>query len=78
MFLVATYTDGKPTDNAAWFCKWLEEAANDFRVGKKYLKGLQYAIFGLGNSLYADHYNTVSPLGVNEFVHTLEHWRCLG
>lgn len=59
VFLVATYTDGKPTDNAAWFCKWLEEAANDFRVGKKYLKGLQYAIFGLGNSLYADHYNTV-------------------
>ncbi|XP_054858028.1 S-adenosyl-L-methionine-dependent tRNA 4-demethylwyosine synthase TYW1-like [Eublepharis macularius] len=59
VFLVATYTDGKPTDNAAWFCKWLEEAANDFRVGKKYLKGLQYAVFGLGNSLYADHYNTV-------------------
>ncbi|XP_015269120.1 PREDICTED: S-adenosyl-L-methionine-dependent tRNA 4-demethylwyosine synthase [Gekko japonicus] len=59
VFLAATYTDGKPTDNAAWFCKWLEEAANDFRVGKKYLKGLQYAVFGLGNSLYADHYNTV-------------------
>ncbi|XP_060115666.1 S-adenosyl-L-methionine-dependent tRNA 4-demethylwyosine synthase TYW1-like [Heteronotia binoei] len=59
VFLAATYTDGKPTDNAAWFCKWLEEAANDFRVGKKFLKGLQYAVFGLGNSLYADHYNTV-------------------
>ncbi|XP_077168917.1 S-adenosyl-L-methionine-dependent tRNA 4-demethylwyosine synthase TYW1-like isoform X2 [Paroedura picta] len=59
VFLAATYADGKPTDNAAWFCKWLEEAANDFRVGKKYLKGLQYAVFGLGNSLYTDHYNTV-------------------
>uniref|UniRef100_A0A6J0UNA1 tRNA 4-demethylwyosine synthase (AdoMet-dependent) n=1 Tax=Pogona vitticeps TaxID=103695 RepID=A0A6J0UNA1_9SAUR len=60
VFLVATYTDGKPTENAAWFCKWLEDAANDFRVGKTYLKGLRYAVFGLGNSLYADHYNTVS------------------
>ncbi|XP_034276880.1 S-adenosyl-L-methionine-dependent tRNA 4-demethylwyosine synthase TYW1-like isoform X2 [Pantherophis guttatus] len=60
MFLVATYTDGKPTENAAWFCKWLEEAANDFRVGKAYLKGLRYAVFGLGNSVYADHFNTVS------------------
>ncbi|XP_042298353.1 S-adenosyl-L-methionine-dependent tRNA 4-demethylwyosine synthase TYW1 isoform X2 [Sceloporus undulatus] len=58
-FLVATYADGKPTENAAWFCKWLEEAANDFRVSKTHLKGLRYAIFGLGNSSYVDHYNTV-------------------
>ncbi|NWQ62605.1 TYW1 synthase, partial [Neopipo cinnamomea] len=59
VFLVATYTDGQPTESAAWFCKWLEEAANDFRVGKTYLKGLRYAVFGLGNSEYVDHYNTV-------------------
>ncbi|NWU10619.1 TYW1 synthase, partial [Cephalopterus ornatus] len=59
VFLVATYTDGQPTESAAWFCKWLEEAANDFRVGKTYLKGLRYAVFGLGNSVYVDHYNTV-------------------
>ncbi|XP_053130741.1 S-adenosyl-L-methionine-dependent tRNA 4-demethylwyosine synthase TYW1-like isoform X2 [Hemicordylus capensis] len=59
VFLAATYTGSKPTENAAWFCKWLEEVASDFRVGKTYLKGLRYAVFGLGNSLYADHYNTV-------------------
>ncbi|KAM6192527.1 S-adenosyl-L-methionine-dependent tRNA 4-demethylwyosine synthase TYW1-like isoform 2-T2 [Sarcoramphus papa] len=59
VFLVATYTDGQPTESAAWFCKWLEEAANDFRFGKTYLKGLRYAVFGLGNSVYVDHYNTV-------------------
>ncbi|XP_054703771.1 S-adenosyl-L-methionine-dependent tRNA 4-demethylwyosine synthase TYW1B isoform X1 [Grus americana] len=59
VFLVATYTDGQPTESAAWFCKWLEEAANDFRFGKMYLKGLRYAVFGLGNSVYVDHYNTV-------------------
>ncbi|KFP21083.1 tRNA wybutosine-synthesizing protein 1, partial [Egretta garzetta] len=59
VFLVATYTDGQPTESAAWFCKWLEEAANDFRFGKAYLKGLRYAVFGLGNSVYVDHYNTV-------------------
>ncbi|XP_025919446.1 S-adenosyl-L-methionine-dependent tRNA 4-demethylwyosine synthase [Apteryx rowi] len=59
VFLVATYTDGQPTENAAWFCKWLEETANDFRFGKMYLKGLRYAVFGLGNSVYVDHYNTV-------------------
>lgn len=59
VFLVATYTDGQPTENAAWFCKWLEEAVNDFRFGKTYLKGMRYAVFGLGNSVYVDHYNTV-------------------
>ncbi|XP_015151423.2 S-adenosyl-L-methionine-dependent tRNA 4-demethylwyosine synthase TYW1 isoform X2 [Gallus gallus] len=59
VFLVATYTDGKPTESAAWFCKWLEETSNDFRFGKTYLKGLRYAVFGLGNSVYVDHYNTV-------------------
>lgn len=60
VFLVATYTEGQPPESAAWFCKWLEEAANDFRVGKSFLQGLRYAVFGLGNSAYVDHYNTVS------------------
>ncbi|NXP14827.1 TYW1 synthase, partial [Thinocorus orbignyianus] len=59
VFLVATYMDGQPTESAAWFCKWLGEAASDFRFGKTYLKGLRYAVFGLGNSVYVDHYNTV-------------------
>ncbi|XP_030328247.1 S-adenosyl-L-methionine-dependent tRNA 4-demethylwyosine synthase TYW1-like isoform X3 [Strigops habroptila] len=62
VFLVATYTDGQPTESAAWFCRWLEEAANDFRFEKTYLKGLRYAVFGLGNSVYVDHYNTAEAL----------------
>lgn len=63
VFLVATYTDGTPTENAEWFCKWLEEASTDFRYGKTYLKGLRYAVFGLGNSVYVGHYNTVRCFG---------------
>ncbi|XP_012663331.1 S-adenosyl-L-methionine-dependent tRNA 4-demethylwyosine synthase [Otolemur garnettii] len=59
VFLVATYTDGKPTESAEWFCKWLEEASSDFRFGKTYLKGMRYAVFGLGNSAYASHFNKV-------------------
>ncbi|XP_009201133.2 S-adenosyl-L-methionine-dependent tRNA 4-demethylwyosine synthase TYW1 isoform X4 [Papio anubis] len=57
VFLVATYTDGRPTESAEWFCKWLEEASIDFRFGKSYLKGMRYAVFGLGNSAYASHFN---------------------
>ncbi|XDV32544.1 hypothetical protein PO909_003333, partial [Leuciscus waleckii] len=56
--IVATYTDGQPTESAEWFCKWLEEASTDFRYGKTYLKGMRYAVFGLGNSVYVGHYNT--------------------
>ncbi|XP_076997127.1 S-adenosyl-L-methionine-dependent tRNA 4-demethylwyosine synthase TYW1 [Tamandua tetradactyla] len=59
VFLVATYTDGRPTESAQWFCKWLQEASHDFRFGKTYLKGMRYAVFGLGNSAYASHFNKV-------------------
>ncbi|XP_051891808.1 S-adenosyl-L-methionine-dependent tRNA 4-demethylwyosine synthase TYW1 isoform X3 [Pristis pectinata] len=58
VFMVSTYTDGQPTESATWFCKWLEEATHDFRYGKTYLRGLRYAVFGLGNSVYVNHYNT--------------------
>ncbi|XP_075421119.1 S-adenosyl-L-methionine-dependent tRNA 4-demethylwyosine synthase TYW1-like isoform X2 [Tenrec ecaudatus] len=58
-FLLATYTDGQPPESAQWFCKWLEEAASDFRFGRTYLKGMRYAVFGLGNSAYRSHFNKV-------------------
>ncbi|XP_049645465.1 S-adenosyl-L-methionine-dependent tRNA 4-demethylwyosine synthase TYW1-like [Suncus etruscus] len=58
-FLVATYTYGRPTESAEWFCKWLEEASSDFRFGRTYLKGMRYAVFGLGNSVYTSHFNKV-------------------
>lgn len=60
VFLLATYTDGQPTESAKWFFKWLEEASTDFRYGKTFLKGMRYGVFGLGNSVYVSHYNTVS------------------
>jgi len=59
VFILSTYTDGTPPEAAAWFCQWLEETSTDFRVEKTLLQNLQYCVFGLGNSLYTDHYNTV-------------------
>lgn len=60
MFIISTYVDGKPPESGEWFCKWLEEASNDFRVQKSLLSGLDYSVFGLGNSLYKDKFNMVS------------------
>ena len=57
---MATYTDGQPTEDSKWFYKWLRETAVDFRVQKSLLLGLKYCVLGLGNSLYEDHFNTVS------------------
>lgn len=76
VFILATYTDGQPTENAEWFCKWLEEASTDFRYGKTYLKGLRYAVFGLGNSVYVGHYNTVGK-NVDKWLWMLSGMRIL-
>lgn len=59
VFLISTYTEGVPPDSARWFCQWLAEAVDDFRVSKSLLSKLNYAVFALGNSLYTEHYNTV-------------------
>jgi tRNA wybutosine-synthesizing protein 1 len=60
VFIISTYTEGTPPDEAAWFYRWLSEIIFDFRVDKTYLSGLKYAVFGLGNSLYQDHFNKVA------------------
>lgn len=59
VLIISTYTDGTPPESAAWFYKWLEESAKDFRVQHSILKGLKFAVFGLGNSLYSDFFNTI-------------------
>lgn len=51
-FLIATYGEGEPTDNAIDFFSYLENEASS-------LTNLKYTIFGLGNSTY-EFYNYVA------------------
>jgi len=51
VFMMATYGEGDPTDNAQEFFDWLKDGGAD-------LKGLNYAVFGLGNKTY-EHYNAM-------------------
>ncbi|EKX54670.1 hypothetical protein GUITHDRAFT_159152 [Guillardia theta CCMP2712] len=53
IFVTATYGEGDPTDNAKEFVEWLVHKADPDS-----LKGMQFAVFGLGNSQY-ENYNTV-------------------
>ncbi len=68
--IISTYTEGSPPETAEWFCKWLEEAAKDFRIQHSLLQGLKFGVFGLGHSLYSDYFNTVGR-NCDKFLHQL-------
>eukprot|EP00937_MAST-01D_sp_MAST-1D-sp2_P003992 g3992.t1 len=54
LFVVATYGEGEPTDNAVRFLRVLKNADDEIEEGA--LAALQYSTFGLGNRQY-EHYN---------------------
>jgi NADPH-ferrihemoprotein reductase len=54
MFLLATYGEGEPTDNAKEFYTWLLADSRPADL----LKGLRYVVFGLGNKTY-ENYNAI-------------------
>ncbi|XP_059163197.1 S-adenosyl-L-methionine-dependent tRNA 4-demethylwyosine synthase TYW1-like [Physella acuta] len=74
--VVSTYTEGQPPEDAKYFYMWLEDAAEDFRVTKSTLSGMHYAVVGLGNSLYSEHFNTVAK-NVDSWFKTLSANRIL-
>lgn len=54
IFIVATYGEGNPTDNALHFYEWLCNPGG--KLPSNHLENVSYAVFGLGNSTYV-HYN---------------------
>jgi tRNA wybutosine-synthesizing protein 1 len=59
IFIVSTYAEGSPPEDAEWFYKWLEDSALDFRVPQTFLADVRFSVFGLGNSLYFENYNVI-------------------
>ncbi len=60
-FVVATYGEGEPTDNAQGLMEFLMDENVEFsegREGKEALSNLRYVVFGLGNRTY-EHYNEI-------------------
>ncbi|KZT40655.1 riboflavin synthase domain-like protein [Sistotremastrum suecicum HHB10207 ss-3] len=59
VFVMATYGEGEPTDNAVQLMQNLEDDSFAFSNGEHKLDGLKYIVFGLGNKTY-EHYNVIS------------------
>lgn len=57
-FVVATYGEGEPTDNAVQFMQNLTDESFEFSNGEHKLEGLKYVVFALGNKTY-EHYNAI-------------------
>ena len=60
IFVVSTWTDGAPPPSAKTFFDWLHDMSLDFRVSNRWLIKSKFAVFGLGNSLYDEHYCTAA------------------
>ncbi|KAL1918873.1 uncharacterized protein VTP21DRAFT_2895 [Calcarisporiella thermophila] len=64
-FVMATYGEGEPTDNALDFWELITSEMPEFSQSdaaedpEKPLSGLRYVVFGLGNRTY-EHYNAVA------------------
>eukprot|EP01035_Chromulina_nebulosa_P017613 gene17613-23188_t len=59
IFLMATYGEGEPTDNANKFYKWLKN--DDKEVDANFLSNVYYCVFGLGNQQY-EHFNRMGKV----------------
>ncbi len=58
-FVMATYGEGEPTDNAVTLMQNLSDESFEFSNGERKLEGLKYVNFGLGNKTY-EHYNEIA------------------
>ena len=58
IFVMATYGEGEPTDNAVQLMQNIEDESFEFSGGARKLEGLKYVVFALGNKTY-EHYNLI-------------------
>lgn len=58
IFLCSTWVEGRPAECMTRFMGWLDEMVYDFRVSKMILHNLKFCVFGLGSTIYKEHFCT--------------------
>ena len=61
IFVVVTYGEGEPTDNAVQLLQNLTDEGFEFSNVSHRLDALKYVVFGLGNKTY-EHYNAIARI----------------
>lgn len=59
VFIVASYGEGGPTDNAQLFYQWV---INEYLIEKVALPELRYAVFGCGDSSFVNTFNRMAKI----------------
>jgi NADPH-ferrihemoprotein reductase len=59
IFVMATYGEGEPTDNAVTLMSNVADTSFEYSKGSHSLEGLKFVVFGLGNRTY-EHYNAIA------------------
>lgn len=60
LIVASSWEDGKPPEAAKFFVNWIDESANDFRVGSLLLSNCKFAVFGVGSKSYEKTFNMVA------------------
>lgn len=60
LIVASSWEDGKPPEAAKFFMNWIDESANDFRVGSLLLSNCKFAVFGVGSKSYEKTFNMVA------------------
>jgi NADPH-ferrihemoprotein reductase len=53
LFLLATYGEGDPTDNASQFNEWVTNESGE--LSDTFLSTMKFGVFGLGNTDYESY-----------------------
>lgn len=68
--VASTWENGGPPQNGAFLVNWVNESAEDFRVGAALLDKCKYAVFGVGSRAYGESFNVVAR-GLSEKLRKL-------
>lgn len=60
LVIASTWENGEAPQNGSFLVNWVNESAEDFRVGAALLSRCKFAVFGVGSRVYGDSFNAVA------------------